>query len=321
MHSLFTNPFAASPTPGLAGELQQLHVKHQKATASKALQVVRAALADKLMLKKIVAALAVSKKIMKVLKNSGADSVSLPPATINEALNIKPLLESFRDGPYVIRERMAETLGYAKLPNGLPNVNMSMEARDVQLLDSWIAAACIGALSKNHHIEQMRDCLRRRNMYDWRVSHENDFSSAAAHVERRTAEWYGVTPENWAENSDDIMAEYKRWTEKIEMLDEDTRARMNSSDEWRKSKAEYPHIYNAARWHSAISTSSVACERVFAIMRKMEASDRLTMQEDSFQFEMFFKCNQWIVDIVLARLYARMPGSSAAAAAAAAATY
>jgi hypothetical protein len=105
------------------------------------------------------------------------------------------------------------------------------------------------------------------------------------------------------------------------MLDEDTRARMNSSDEWRKSKAEYPHIYNAARWHSAISTSSVACERVFAIMRKMEASDRLTMQEDSFQFEMFFKCNQWIVDIVLARLYARMPGSSAAAAAAAAATY
>jgi hypothetical protein len=55
----------------------------------------------------------------------------------------------------------------------------------------------------------MRDCLRRRNMYDWRVSHKNDFSSAAAHVERRTAEWYGVTPENWAENSDDIMAEYK----------------------------------------------------------------------------------------------------------------
>ena len=47
-------------------------------------------------------------------------------------------------------------------------------------------------------------------------------------------------------------------------------------------------------------------------------SDRTSL---GFQFEMFFKCNQWIVDIVLARLYARMPGSSAAAAAAAAATY
>ena len=101
---------------------------------------------------------------------------------------------------------------------------------------------------------------------------------------------------NWAENSDDIMAEYKSWTEKIKLLDTEKRAVMNSSDEWRKSKDVYPHIYNAARWHCAISTSSVACERVFAIMRKMEASDRLTMEEDSFQFELFFKCNQWIVD-------------------------
>lgn len=117
------------------------------------------------------------------------------------------------------------------------------------------------------------------------------------------------------------MAEYKSWTEKIELLDTDKRAAMNSSDKWRKSKDVYPHIYNAARWHCAINTSSVACERVFAIMRKMEASDRLTMEEDSFQFELFFKCNQWIVDIVLERIFDRMPVSSAAATAASAAKY
>ena len=289
-----TRPFAAPGVQRFAGELHELRVKHQKATASKALQVVRAALADKMMLKKIVAALAVSKKVMKVLKNSGADSVSLKPATINEALNLKSLLESFRDAPYLIREKMAETLKYAKLPSGLPNSAMSMDSSDVQQLDSWIVAGCIGALAKGRHIDHMRDCLRRRNMYDWRNSHADDFSSSADHVERRTAEWYGVTPENWAENSDDIMAEYKSWTEKIELLDTEKRAAMNSSDEWLKSKDVYPHIYNAARWHCAISTSSVACERVFAIMRKMEASDRLTMEEDSFQFELFFKCNQWI---------------------------
>lgn len=149
-----------------------------------------------MMLKKIVAALAVSKKVMKVLKNSGADAVSLKPATISEALNLKPLLESFRDAPYLIREKMAEMLKYAKLPSGLTNSAMSMDPSDVLQLDGWIVAGCIGALSKGHHIDQMRDCLRRRNMYDWRNSHADDFSSSADHVERRTAEWYGVTPEN-----------------------------------------------------------------------------------------------------------------------------
>lgn len=61
----YLTPFAVPVAQRLAGELHELRVKHQKATASKTLQVVRAALADKMMLKKIVAALAVSKKVIR----------------------------------------------------------------------------------------------------------------------------------------------------------------------------------------------------------------------------------------------------------------
>ena len=53
-------------------------------------------------------------------------------------------------------------------------------------------------------------------------------------------------------------------------------------------------------------------------MRKMEASDRLTMEEDSFVFELFFRCNQWLVDMLWQEDLAALPRSSAAAAAAAA---
>ena len=48
-------------------------------------------------------------------------------------------------------------------------------------------------------------------------------------------------------------------------------------------------------------------------MRMMEASDRLTMEEDSFVFELFFRCNLWLVDMLWQEDLAAMPRSSAAA--------
>jgi hAT family C-terminal dimerisation region len=311
----FPLPLCAAST-GLGGVLDALFRAHNVATASRALATVRASLADPMMVHKMLVAKMMTASLVKLIFSSSADSINLQPGVISAALNVGSIMATYAAEPYTVREAVSANINYVKKRDGTVNAEMGMSAADVALLDGWIKAGATAAMTKQHHIEEMSHCLRRRNMYDWRINHSDDFSSLQEHGVRRTAEWFGAAPAAWAENSVEIMAEYKRWATTIELYDDDVRASMNSSLEWLKNKDKYPLIYNMARWHCAISTASTAVERVFAIMRAMEASNRLSMQEESFQYELFFRCNKWIVDIVWARILAGMPRSSAAALAA-----
>ena len=197
------------------------------------------------------------------------------------------------------------------LPDGRPNSSLGLKKDSIAQLDALIVKAASNALKKSHHITEMSHCLRRRKMYDWRIDHEDDANTDdPAHPERRTKEWFGVLDHDWDVFGDDIIGQYKQWCAHISTIDPEVRVKLNSSKEWAKSASRYPLLYNAARWHCAISTSSVAVERVFAIMRKMEASDRLTMKEDAFQYDLFFRCNSWLVDRVWTKHYRAVPLSA-----------
>ena len=305
---------------GLQGVLDELYKTHQTATASKALKFVREALADPLMQFKLAAATVLAQPANMLIKQAGADSCNVAPNVISDALNMKTTLEKFRDTPVIMRERMIALLEIPQVAGRPMPVKLGLSDADVALLDGFITAAAAAALTKSHHIDDMAEAMRRSRMYDWRVDHDEDCdTSNAAHPERRTKEWFGVLDFSWEEYGDNIDAEYKRWNAHLKTLDPEVRKNLNSSIEWKKCSQKFPRIYKAARWHCAIALASGSVERVFARMRKMEASDRLTMEEDSFVFELFFRCNQWLVDMLWQEDLAALPRSSAAAAAAAAA--
>ena len=288
--------------------------------ASKALETVRKALKDPhALILSLAAAAAMTRQTLQVCKGGGANSHELQPWVIPNALGLEGTYTRFAETPQLVRERMAAAatatspalLSVPLLADGRVNASLGLKKEAISQLDDLIVKAATSALTKSHHITEMADCLRRRNMYDWRVDHDDDVKTDdPAHPERRTKEWFGVLDHDWDDYGDGIVGQYKQWCAHLKTLDPETRAELNSSKEWAKSANKYPLLYNAARWHCAISTSSVAVERVFAIMRKMEASDRLTMKEEAFQYELFFRCNPWLVERVWEKYYSAMPRST-----------
>ena len=122
--------------------------------------------------------------------------------------------------------------------------------------------------------------------------HDDDYSKGLPTTEdylKRTKEWYGVEASLWDKDGGaSVEVEYKRWCSDLKNMTDVERAALNSSEEWSsaRSRARYPHIFKAALWHSSVAMTNVPVERVFAYMRKMEAFDRLTMDEDSFDYEL-----------------------------------
>lgn len=70
-------------------------------------------------------------------------------------------------------------------------------------------------------------------------------------------------------------------------------------------KAEKLRRY--AKWWGSRPTSSVAMERVFAIMRSMEGPQRMALSRDMIRFEMKRKCNPWIADRITERIASTLP--------------
>jgi hypothetical protein len=304
---------AGSGSSALKSELEQLRSRHVTATASKALQAVDAGLGDRLMRFKIVSALVMTRVAIEVLKSAGSDSINMPDWVMNQAMNIDMLLESYEKSPLLVREKASALLGFLPLASGRPNAAMGLGAADLAALDSYIVSAAKAARTKTHHIEQNKECMRRRLMYSWHSLHDDDYSKGLPTTEdylKRTKEWYGVEASLWDKDGGaSVEVEYKRWCSDLKNMTDVERAALNSSEEWSsaRSRARYPHIFKAALWHSSVAMTNVPVERVFAYMRKMEAFDRLTMDEDSFDYELFFKCNEWIVNELYEEDLARMP--------------
>jgi hypothetical protein len=297
----------------LKSELEKLRSRHVTATASKALQAVDAGLSDKLMPFKIACALGMTRVAIEVLKSAGSDSINMPDWVVNQAMNIDALLESYEKSPLLVREKASQQLGFAPLASSRPNAAMGLSAADLAALDNFIISAAKASRTKTHHIEQNKECMRRRLMYSWNSLHDDDYSKGLATTEdylKRTKEWFGVEAAQWDKDGGaSVEVEYKRWNNHLKEMSKEEREALSSSDEWSsaRSRATYPHLYKAALWHSSVAMSNVPVERIFAYMRKMEAFDRLTMDEDSFDYELFFKCNQWIVDEIYAEDRARIP--------------
>ena len=247
-----------------------------------------------------------------MLKGAGSDSINTPDWAVKAALNIDALLQSFEESPLLVREKASVTLKFPLLAGDRPNPTMGLNAADVASLDSFIKDAVGAAREKTRHVEDMKECLRRRLIYSWNSLHDDDFSKGLATADdykKRTKEWFGVEAAQWDKDGGaSVEVEYKRWNSYLKEMSKEDEA-LSSSDEWSsaRSRATYPHLYKAALWHSSVAVSNVPVERIFAYMRNMEAFNRLTMDEDSFDYELFFKCNQWIVDEIYAEDRARIP--------------
>lgn len=66
----------------------------------------------------------------------------------------------------------------------------------------------------------------------------------------------------------------------------------SSSDYWRARRNKWPTLSKVASFWIEFETSSLAAERVFAIIRRMGLSGRGAMGHDTFRHEIFFRVNR-----------------------------
>ena len=66
----------------------------------------------------------------------------------------------------------------------------------------------------------------------------------------------------------------------------------SSSDYWRARRNKWPTLSKVASFWIEFETSSIAAERVFAIIRRMGLSGRGSMGHDTFRHEIFFRVNR-----------------------------
>ena len=70
-----------------------------------------------------------------------------------------------------------------------------------------------------------------------------------------------------------------------------------------------------ARFWLEFGFSSISVERDFGIMRAFDDANRQSMSDATFQREMFFRCNKWLLDEVFAAQLVRVEERAAASAA------
>jgi hypothetical protein len=97
----------------------------------------------------------------------------------------------------------------------------------------------------------------------------------------------------------DITAQYDTYTAEWQTLTDAERA-IPQGAFWAKRRAKYPVLAPLGEWYAELPTSSAATERAFGIMRTMESTYPMSMDEDAFQDELYFKANSWLVDEALA---------------------
>ena len=171
-----------------------------------------------------------------------------------------------------------------------------------------IVDCAAAAREKTHHILEWAENLRTKAMYDPRNDHSEDQPREPSHF---SAAYFGVEAAKWDANSLQIMAEYKRFSTDITLLEVGMRSALRPAAFWRSKTSTYPHLSAAALWYCSVQTSAVAAERVYGIMRATEAPSKLSQGDVSWRAEIFMRYNKWICTLKWEKALLTVPSLTA----------
>jgi hypothetical protein len=97
-----------------------------------------------------------------------------------------------------------------------------------------------------------------------------------------------------AEASFTLVAEYTTYRDAWPSIPA-AEKRLSMSEFWKCKRLNWPLLSKLGMWYAERLTSSIAAERTFGIMRGIESHNRMSMVEETFQAELSFKVNGWVM--------------------------
>jgi hypothetical protein len=159
----------------------------------------------------------------------------------------------------------------------------------LQPLVAQAAAAALASFEK--HVDPALDLCKWRFIYDHRNA-PRPLPTAPLRTQEDVINFFGCEASD-AKMS--LIGEYKSWLDMAPLL---TKAQRNMGPAafWSSpDMAALPTLSKIGRWWAEVITSSVAVERMFAIMRCMEDPRRNRMGEMAFEAEWRFRVNGWLI--------------------------
>jgi hypothetical protein len=160
------------------------------------------------------------------------------------------------------------------------------------------AAAALKAFDK--HVQPALRMVKHRFMYD----HHHippplpaDLPPTADERRECLRRLLGFNKESSATT---IMGEYTAYCAAWPALSAADKA-LPAAEFWHSKKDIWPTLAKVASWWCEVPTSSVAVERMFALMRGFVRSNRASMKESTFEAEWLFRVNRRLVDERLAK--------------------
>ena len=180
---------------------------------------------------------------------------------------------------------------------GLPQAEMASS------IAPTLKAAAEAAASKfDKHMPDALDLLTRRERFDPRLKPVECKGETQAEL----VNFFAI--EEVLANQD-TLDEWNTYREEWEEISDEDKA-VPMSEFWFGRRDKYPAISAQGQWYAEVQSSSVAAERAFAFMRRMEDPMRFSMKEPAFRAEMSFRVNHWLVEGLVASSYREAMGKA-----------
>lgn len=174
------------------------------------------------------------------------------------------------------------------------------------LKEGVAAAATKAVMLFDKHIAPSLDMLRRRQLYT--ITTKPPTLEALAAAGNATNSYFGCSAALYGA---EFRAQYRAYVEGWDGWDKT----MSSSAFLRSKEASWPQFSKTGRFWLEFGFASISVERDFGIMRAFDDANRQGMSDATFQREMFFRCNKWLLDEAFAAQLVRVEEHAAASAA------
>ena len=254
---------------------------------SAALRFVNAALNDEDMYPKLLLCTSLIDQLDFLIAMSSRDDSAFSAKLIKEIANVGEGLRSAADDP---------DCNYFLAPV-LAKLGPGYSAEKKAMLTGFAAVAVKNMKEKYRHIEGWADKLRKKLLWNQRVSDYKDKLVPGKKVKntegvdvddtRLTAGWFGMIKQP-------TLAFIGQWNLWVAEMRTEEELIAEPGEYWRRKAKSYPLFYKVGLWHAAIPLSAVSAERAIGLMREVETPKRNRIKKPAWHAEAYLRYNKWL---------------------------
>lgn len=219
-----------------------------------------------------------------LVKETSADDVDRVDSTLLDKLGVlRDTLEHAKRNTAFAKEIVESLKGKLSAPVMSADFNDWKEALKHEV--SLAAGKSLKAFDK--HIQPMMETLRKRFMFDPRNE-----PPTVTDAERLNYKFFGIKREDWTPA---LSMQYLAYKAAWYAMPDDAKEEAIVAF-WKGKAGAWPELAKVALWWLETPTSSIAAERVFAVMRNVYVPIRQSMHNETLARELMFRVNKTLLE-------------------------